>query len=39
MKIAKKILISTLAISPLTTLAFIPSVVRPNKVKTCGTNT
>ena len=34
MKITKKILISTLAISPLTTLAFIPSVVRPNKVKT-----
>lgn len=31
MKITKKILISTLAISPLTTLAFIPSVVRNNK--------
>lgn len=39
MKITKKILISALAISPLTTLAFIPSVVRPNKVITCGTNT
>lgn len=39
MKITKKILISALAISPLTTLAFIPSVVRPNEVKTCGTNT
>lgn len=34
MKITKKILISALAISPLTTLAFIPSVVRPNEVKT-----
>ncbi len=31
MKITKKILISALAISPLTTLAFIPSVVRPKK--------
>ena len=31
MKITKKILISALAISPLTTLAFIPSVVRNNK--------
>lgn len=39
MKITKKILISTLAISPLTTLAFIPSVVRPNEIKTCGANT
>lgn len=39
MKITKKILISALAISPLTTLAFIPSVVRPNKVITCGANT
>lgn len=39
MKITKKILISALAISPLTTLSFIPSVVRPNKVITCGTNT
>ena len=34
MKITKKILISSLAITPLTTLAFIPSVVRPNEVKT-----
>lgn len=34
MKITKKILISALAISPLTTLTFIPSVVRPNEVKT-----
>lgn len=39
MKITKKILISSLVITPLTTLAFIPSVVRPNEVKTCGTNT
>lgn len=39
MKITKKILISALTITPLTTLAFIPSVVRPNEVKTCGTNT
>jgi len=39
MKITKKILISTLAISPLTTLAFIPSVVRPNKAITYDTNT
>lgn len=34
MKITKKILISALAISLLTTLAFIPSVVRPKKVET-----
>lgn len=34
MKITKKILISALAISPLTTLAFIPSVVRPKEVET-----
>lgn len=38
MKIAKKILISSLAIIPLTTLAFTPSVVRPKKVETCGNN-
>lgn len=34
MKITKKILISSLAITPLTTLAFIPSVVRPKEVET-----
>ena len=38
MKITKKILISTLAISPLTTLAFIPSVVRNNKTIDYCTN-
>lgn len=38
MKITKKILISSLAITPLTTLAFVPSIVRPKEVKTYGNN-
>ena len=38
MKITKKILISSLAITPLATLAFIPSIVRPKEVKTYSNN-
>ncbi|MBQ7749419.1 hypothetical protein IJR75_02410 [bacterium] len=38
MKITKKILISSLVITPLTTLAFVPSIVRNTNLKQYSLN-